>query len=70
MKLLNIAANSDRDIMCRHLQMKKELPEKWFEVNEIDFSGTPPQAIAEIRKNKTWLERRYLMINYVYFYFK
>ncbi|OIN97357.1 hypothetical protein AUJ66_03575 [Candidatus Desantisbacteria bacterium CG1_02_38_46] len=53
-----VAINSERNIMCRHLLLKNELSEEWFNVDEEDFPGTPPQAIAEIKKNKTWLEMK------------
>jgi hypothetical protein len=53
-----VAINSEKEIMCRHLLMKKNLKEEWFDVDEDDFMGTPPQAIIEIKRNKTWVEMK------------
>lgn len=53
-----VAVNSERDIMCKHLLLKKNLPDEWFDVDEQDFLGTPPQAVAEIKRNRTWLEMK------------
>jgi len=52
------AVNGERDVLVKYLLLKKEFSQGWFEVNESDFPGTPPQAIVEIKKNRTWLEMR------------
>lgn len=53
-----VAINSEKDIVCSHLNLKKTLSMAWFDVSEQDFLGTPQQAIVEIKKNKTWLEMK------------
>ena len=42
--------------MVRYIDLKKGMPAEWFRIDSSDFPGSPPEAIDEINRNRTWLE--------------
>jgi len=50
------SADLVRDIMVRYIDLKKGMPAEWFRIDSSDFPGSPPEAIDEINRNRTWLE--------------
>ena len=50
------SADLIRDIMVRYIDLKKGMPAEWFRIDSSDFPGSPPEAIDEINRNRTWLE--------------